>query len=155
MKICSNCNETKDLTEFYKDGKAKDKLTHRCKSCIKEQCLLYSKSSAGKATRSDYNKKWSKINAHKKNASCRARQAQKLMAVPKWTSLLELKKFYKLAKELESKTGIRHEVDHIVPLVSDLICGLHCESNLRVIPWIENRIKGNLVWPDCPEIQSR
>lgn len=47
-------------------------------------------------------------------------------------------------------TGIRWEVDHIVPLVHPQVCGLHVETNLRVIPAIENRRKGNRHWPEMP-----
>jgi hypothetical protein len=41
-------------------------------------------------------------------------------------------------------------VDHIVPLVSKFVCGLHCEANLQLLPGPENQRKGNRVWPDMP-----
>jgi 5-methylcytosine-specific restriction endonuclease McrA len=45
---------------------------------------------------------------------------------------------------------VKHEVDHIVPLKSPLVCGLHVEHNLQVIPATQNRRKHNRVWPDMP-----
>jgi hypothetical protein len=50
-------------------------------------------------------------------------------------------------------TGIAYQVDHIIPLQSKYVCGLHNEFNLRVITAKENNIKGNRFWPDMPNIK--
>lgn len=50
--------------------------------------------------------------------------------------------FYKLAKE----KGM--EVDHIVPLNSDMVCGLHCIDNFQFLTREENARKSNKYWPD-------
>ncbi len=44
-------------------------------------------------------------------------------------------------------------LDHIVPLNHPLVCGLHVEHNLRVIPLKHNLSRGNGWWPDCPDEQ--
>lgn len=57
---------------------------------------------------------------------------------------------YHLAVTREEETGIKWQVDHIVPINSHLVCGLHSEYNLAVIPKKENLSKGNRYWPDMP-----
>jgi hypothetical protein len=47
---------------------------------------------------------------------------------------------YVRAKELTDITGVKHEVDHIVPIS---LGGLHHQDNLQVMPWLANREKGN------------
>lgn len=69
-------------------------------------------------------------------------------AFPAWADRFVVKEMYDLARRRTACTGIVWEVDHIVPLQSDLVCGLHVEHNLRVIPKAVNREKGNLRWPD-------
>ncbi len=48
------------------------------------------------------------------------------------------------------KAGRDVHIDHIVPICSDLVCGLHVPWNLQVIDAKANMAKGNRYWPDCP-----
>ena len=48
-----------------------------------------------------------------------------------------------LAKQRELETGIKWEVDHIIPLAGRKVSGLHVASNIQVIPMTLNRKKSN------------
>ena len=50
---------------------------------------------------------------------------------------------YAEARMLTKATGVKHEVDHIVPLSGPDVCGLHVSWNLRVITQQENQEKGD------------
>ena len=72
-----------------------------------------------------------------------ARRAGLDRATPKWADRASIKAIYDEAASLTQMTGIRHEVDHIVPLNGELVSGLHVHWNLRAIPHYENRAKSN------------
>jgi len=81
------------------------------------------------------------------------RNARKLDATPAWANQFFIEEIYDLAqRRTKLKTGgiDKWHVDHIVPLQSKLVCGLHVEHNLQVIPSVENYSKGNRCWPDMP-----
>jgi hypothetical protein len=74
------------------------------------------------------------------------RRAAKLNRTPKWLTLsdfIEMKWAYTEANRLIKETGIKHQVDHIIPLQGKNISGLHCPQNLQIITKTENAIKGN------------
>jgi hypothetical protein len=92
---------------------------------------------------------WNERNQDKRAAAVARRRGK--LVTPAWANKSEINKFYAEAKRLERETGIKYHVDHIVPLNSGLVCGLHVESNLQVIPAKENVLKRNLAWPDMPD----
>lgn len=74
----------------------------------------------------------------------RTRHALQLIkAKPIWVSTEEIRKIYKEAKEKSAKDKILYHVDHIVPLISDIVSGLHVPWNLRIITAKENLEKSN------------
>jgi len=105
---------------------------------------------AYRARNPEYQKTYAKINVAKLNAKSRRRFALKLGATPEWANSFFIEEAYNLAQLRTKITGIPHEVDHLVPLQSKIVCGLHCEYNLQVIPVSVNRSKSNRYWPDMP-----
>jgi len=93
---------------------------------------------------------WKRQNAAKVIADMAKRTALKKKAVPVWANMTVIKDVYRQARELTIATGIKHHVDHIVPLKSDIVCGLHCEANLQILTAFDNQSKKNRWWPDMP-----
>lgn len=83
------------------------------------------------------------------------RRAARLQATPEWSNFSAIQAAYEAADLLMQVTGDWYEVDHIVPLRgvisrSHVVCGLHVDYNLQVIPRSDNRRKSNTQWPDMP-----
>lgn len=72
-----------------------------------------------------------------------ARRALQLSATPPWFDPESTRSIYLEARRLTLDSGIQHDVDHIVPLKNDKVCGLHVAWNLRVITHVENIRKHN------------
>jgi hypothetical protein len=76
-------------------------------------------------------------------------------ATPKWLTQeqkLEIRLKYRLAIELTRRTGTRHAVDHVIPLLGEEVCGLHVPWNLEVITQDENLKKSNKLVDPTPAL---
>ena len=83
--------------------------------------------------------------ASKKNTG---RRTAKDRATPAWADHAAIRAVYDAAVVLELTTGEKYHVDHMVPLKSKMVSGLHNQYNLQVIPRWDNLSKGNRHWPD-------
>ena len=95
-------------------------------------------------------REWDKNNRGKANAKAARRKATKLQATPTWANDFFISEAYSLAKLREKIVGGKWHVDHVIPLKSKFVCGLHVEHNLCVIQASANQSKGNRLWPDMP-----
>jgi hypothetical protein len=78
-----------------------------------------------------------------RNGISAKRHAAKLNRTPQWADLMAIKEIYRIARSLTVSTGIKHHVDHVIPLQGKLVSGLHTEANLQILMWRENMIKNN------------
>ena len=95
-------------------------------------------------------REWTDENPHRWREYTAARKALQLQATPKWADKGAMLEFYEEASFLTEVVGGEWHVDHIVPLQSKLVCGLHNQFNLQVLPAKENQSKNNRFWPDMP-----
>ena len=82
---------------------------------------------------------------------CAKRRMSQIKQMPSWANDFFISEIYDLAKRRTATTGYEWQVDHIVPLHSSVVCGLHTEQNLQVIPATINSMKSNRRWPNMPE----
>lgn len=98
----------------------------------------------------ELNRRHRKKYPEKGAAQRRVYEARKQKAVPSWFEKTKVAKVYAKARELSRWWGLDLEVDHVVPLHSDIVCGLHCFANLQILEAGLNASKGNRDWPDRP-----
>jgi hypothetical protein len=96
----------------------------------------------------EYRNTWKVNNILKIRADTKARRRKHREATPPWLSRkqkTEIRQMYQVAITLTKTTGEQYVVDHIVPLRSEVVCGLHVPWNLRVITQEENLKKSNKI----------
>lgn len=76
------------------------------------------------------------------------RRASEKRATPPWADKKKIRAVYAEAARITAETGKPHHVDHIYPLQSDWICGLHVHWNLQVLAAPENQSKSNRRLPE-------
>lgn len=159
LRKCNHCgveaHTKEDLVGFATDKTSKYGKANMCKSCDSNRKLkkYYSNKESylskmkeynkeNKEARSTYYKQWRENNLDKVAAKESKRRATKVKATPSWANFKEIQHIYNIAKEKNLA------VDHIVPLKSKYVCGLHCEDNLRCISFELNLKKSNKYWAD-------
>lgn len=144
---CTLCNKKKQLKEFYlrKTGTVGE---YKCKHCLsyKRKEKYYTEYEKVRECNRKAVSKYQKNNPDKNCDKTARYNAKKKSAYPKWlkdSDISKIKSIYKMCRNISKKTGIPHQVDHIVPITSKLVCGLHVPWNLRIITKEENIKKGN------------
>lgn len=106
---------------------------------------------ANAATLAARKRRWHEANKGLVIAGKHRRKAAEVAAVPPWFDSAAVQKVYLKAAEWSGILGHPLHVDHVVPLRSPLVCGLHTHSNLQLLAAAENVAKGNRYWPDMPQ----
>lgn len=94
----------------------------------------------------EYRNAWKATHKTQIRADTKARRRKHREATPPWLSRkqkTEIRQLYQIAITMSLTTGEQYVVDHIIPLRSDVVCGLHVPWNLRVVTSEENARKSN------------
>ena len=67
---------------------------------------------------------------------------------PLWRDINKIKAIYDECERISKESGIKHHVDHIIPLRGKNVSGLHVHENLRIISAVENQSKKNKFLPE-------
>lgn len=157
---CVECSIFISL-RYYKDNKDHVLSTTReyRETLDKDAVATYQKAyrKANKTKLSIGKKKWAALNPDKtrasskrsrstnkghKNADTALRRTRKLQASPMWADNKAIKLIYKAASML-NLMGFEVHVDHKIPLINNLVCGLHVPGNLQIISAHKNLSKSN------------
>ena len=123
-KLCSKCDKIKNVSEFGKRSTSVDGYKSQCNPC---------------------GRLWHKNNPDKVAEVNRHRERKKNHATPSWVDRAAFLELETKKLKLASETGIKYEIDHIIPIKHKLICGLHVPWNLQIVTKDYNNSKGNRV----------
>lgn len=161
-KVCPSCEILKVRSEYYKKGKG---VSYHCKPCTRAQQKAFRADPEYRAARYAQKNESRKgneevLNARRKElydenrdeigrkrrekyktdpeyrAACITGSKRIKRATPKWIDREQVKEVYRTCPE-------GYEVDHIIPLRGESVCGLHVHENLQHLTAEANRAKTN------------
>ena len=139
---CSRCGKVKSVKEFYKHGIRYRKQRYR-PQCIKCYKIIIDRERKRSIQRKHYK-------AHKRYYFDRNLERKKRFrkATPVWANITKIRKIYAKMRKLNKNLEIKlYEVDHIIPIKSKKVCGLHVSYNLQIVTSKYNKYKGNALNP--------
>lgn len=154
-KICTACNCELPITDFYFDKYRGNKPRPRCKECdysLSKKWVENNRDRVNKNNIALYYKNYTHIRSRHNEVGSKRRA--RLRNRPKWSDKSKVQLIFVKAKELSLRYSIEFHVDHVVPLRSKYVSGLHTEDNLQVLEKGINLRKKDLYWPDMPIIDK-
>lgn len=147
-------NLNKERVKFLQDRWRKDNPEQFKRHLVKYQNKTFEKRTAARRARYEKNREKELAQCHtyqkgnteyqsRKNAT---RRAAHVNATPEWLNSIQkaqMTEFYEISKAKTIQTGIRHHVDHNVPLRGKTVSGLHVPWNMKVLTGVENNRKFN------------
>lgn len=91
-------------------------------------------------------RRWARENSAYLATKQNMRRLSNMRATPSWLSPIDMarmEEFYEISAAKSMQTGIPYEVDHIVPLKGETVCGLHVPWNFQLLTAPENASKKN------------
>jgi 5-methylcytosine-specific restriction endonuclease McrA len=122
------------IRRFYMPDSAEKRRLQRISAEYSEQLIKWQRRQARRARYKANPEVFRELNAR--------RGARLRTAAPRWEPAQVLRRVYAEARKR------KFEVDHIVPMSSPHVCGLHVWANLQLLTKQENIRKGNREWPD-------
>lgn len=152
---CANCEKLRTRKRYADNPERKKKIQANYRLNNLEKTRMknreWAKNNREQARLNTSN--WKIEHPEKKIAQDIKRRSIKKNAMPKWFGELDeliIEEAANLCKLREKATKIKWHVDHIIPLQSKIVCGLHIGSNIQVLPATTNMSKGNRHWPNMP-----
>lgn len=152
--ICKTYDEkNRDKRSAYAKQYRKDnpeKVKEQVKAWVKanpEKIKGYMKkaSKAWHERNPDYQSNFYKAHKERYVAARARRRAAQESATPTWLTAIDkamIQEMYDVSEARYIQTGIKHHVDHIVPINGKGVAGMHVPWNLQVITAHENLSKG-------------
>jgi len=136
----------KEKLAEYREANKERKAAYR--AATKEQRAAYMKSynQANREKLNAYARDYVQANPGKINAQSAKRRAARIQRTPNWLTPDDyhaIRTLYETAAALTESTGIKHHVDHIIPLRGKIVSGFHCPTNLQILTATENHNKYN------------
>jgi hypothetical protein len=139
-------NETR--AEYFREYNKREDVKDRKNEWYQEnrEAVIAAASTRPQHIKREYQNAWKERNTVWVRADTKSRRRKHREATPKWLTKAQkglMREIYKMAITMTQTTGEQYVVDHIVPLRSHEVCGLHVPWNLRVITQEENLKKSN------------
>lgn len=146
-------NETR--AEYFRKYNQRDEVKERKHAWYEDnrEAVIARANATPAVVRREYQKAWAENNKVVVRANTKVRRRRHREATPPWltrSQKLDIRALYQAAILTSQTTGDQYVVDHIWPLRSDVVCGLHVPWNLRIITQKQNLEKSNKL-PDDSE----